>query len=837
MERSYKAVPYAIVYISDCMIDPLAPDALRRRCAPETFSFDTTAELPGTTRVVGQDRAIDALSFGISMETEGYNVFALGPSGTGRRDLIRHLIDEKADDEPTPPDWCYVNNFDDPREPKALHLPAGRGTDLKEDVDDLIEDLQTAVPAVFESEEYQRRRQLVQEEVREDQEEAFESLQDRARNEDIALLRTPQGFVFAPIRDGEVISPEDMESMPEEEREVVEARIEELQDELQDILRKLPEREREARKRLDELNREMVGYAVEDLINALRESYADLEAVLDFLDAIRDDLIDNVDVFTQSQSGQQSGLVRLMQSGGRGGDENAQQGMTQGNLWRRYRVNVLVDHSDTEGAPVVVEDSPTHANLVGEVEQIAQMGALVTDFNLIQPGALHRANGGYLVLEARKMLQQPYAWEGLKRALRSGDIDIESPAQAMGLIRTITLEPEAIPLDLKIVLVGERMLYYVLEALDPELGDFFKVMADFDDTIDHTEAHRDTYADLIATIAAENDLHPFDRSAVARIVERSARLASDTEKLSAHVESIRDLATEAHHWAMQNGTDVIEAAHVQQAIDHQIHRADRLRENVQESIERGTLYIDTDGTAEGQVNGLAVLDVGGFSFGKPNRITARVRLGTGDITDIEREAALGGPLHSKGVLILSGFLQGRFAQRVPLSLSASLVFEQSYGGVDGDSASSAELYALLSALSQVPLRQDVAVTGSVNQHGQVQPIGGVNEKVEGFFDVCQAQGRTGDQGVLIPAANVPNLMLRPDIVEAAANDAFHIYPVDTIDDGIEQLTGHPAGVRGADGAYPDDSINGRVEARLRQFANRRRQFAFMDGKASQTTDA
>ena len=818
------------------MIDPLAPDALRRRCAPDTFSFDTTDELPGATRVVGQDRAIDALSFGISMDTEGYNVFALGPSGTGRRDLIQHLIDEKAAEEPTPPDWCYVNNFDDPREPRALKLPAGRGSDLKNDVDDLIEDLRTAVPAVFESEEYQRRRQLVQEEVREDQEEAFEALQERARNQDIALLRTPQGFAFAPIREGEVISPEDMESMPEDEREAVQERIEELQDELQDILRKLPEREREARKRLDELNREMVGYAVDDLLDALRESYADLDIVLDFLDAVRDDLIDNVDVFTQSQGGQQGGLARLMRGGGQGGDENAQQGMTQGNLWRRYRVNVLVDHADTEGAPVVVEDSPTHANLVGEVEQIAQMGALVTDFNLIQPGALHLANGGYLVLEARKLLQQPYAWEGLKRALRSGDIDIESPAQAMGLIRTITLEPEAIPLDVKIVLVGERMLYYLLEALDPELGDFFKVMADFDDAIDHTDAHRDTYADLIATIASENDLQPFDRSAVARIVERSARLASDTEKLSAHVESIRDLATEAHHWAMQNGTDVVNASHVQQAIDHQIRRADRLRENVQESIERGTLYIDTDGTAEGQVNGLAVLDVGGFSFGKPNRITARVRLGTGNITDIEREAALGGPLHSKGVLILSGFLQGRFAQRVPLSLSASLVFEQSYGGVDGDSASSAELYALLSALANVPLRQDLAITGSVNQHGKVQPIGGVNEKVESFFDVCQTRGLTGDQGVLIPTANVPHLMLRPDVVEAAANDDFHIYPVETIDDGIEQLTGEPAGTREDDGAYPEGSINGRVEARLHQFADRRRQFAFMDGQASETAD-
>ena len=818
------------------MIDPLAPDTLRQRCRPDAFSFETTADLPGSTRVVGQERAIDALSFGIAMQSEGYNVFALGPSGTGRRDLIRHLLDDAAADEPTPPDWCYVNNFDEPREPQALKLPAGRGHALKDDIDDLIEDLKTAVPAVFESEEYQRRRQLVQEEVREDQEQAFEDLQERAREDDIALLRTPQGFAFAPIRDGEVVSPEDIESMPEEERDAVQERIEELQDELQDILRKIPERERESRKRLDELNREMVGYAVNDLIDGVQETYADLDDVLTFLDAVRNDLIDNVDAFTKSGGGQQGGLAKMLQGGG-GQDDDNQQGMTQGGLWRRYRVNLLVDNSDTEGAPVVTEDSPTHANLVGEVEQIAQMGALVTDFNLIQPGALHRANGGYLVLEARKVLQQPYAWEGLKRALRSNNIEIESPAQAMGLIRTITLEPEAIPLDVKIVLVGERMLYYLLEALDPDMGDFFKVMADFDDTIDRTDDHRNTYADLVATIAKENDLRPFDRSAVARIVDRSVRLADDAEKLSAHVESIRDLATEAHHWSLQNGADVVTADHVQQAIDHQIRRADRLRENVQESIDRDTIYIDTEGTAEGQVNGLAVLDVGGFRFGKPNRITARVRLGTGDITDIEREASLGGPLHSKGVLILSGFLQGRFAQRYPLSLAASLVFEQSYGGVDGDSASSAELYALLSALADVPLRQDLAVTGSVNQHGRVQPIGGVNEKIEGFFDVCEARGLTGEQGVLIPAANVQHLMLRNDVAEAAARGDFHIYPVETIDQGIEQLTGTKAGTRDDQGAYPKDSINGRVEARLRQFADRRRQFAFMNGTADESQPA
>jgi lon-related putative ATP-dependent protease len=468
---------------------------------------------------------------------------------------------------------------------------------------------------------------------------------------------------------------------------------------------------------------------------------------------------------------------------------------------------------------------------VGQVEQIAQMGALVTDFNLIQPGALHQANGGYLVVEARKLLTQPYAWEGLKRALRNDEIQIESPGQALGLIRTVTLEPEAIPLDVKMVVVGEPMLYYLLEALDPDIDRLFKVMADFDDQIDRTDEHEAEYADLIATLIAKHDLPAFTPDAVARVMDRSARLVSDTEKFSAKIERVEDLVQEASHWAQQDEAEVVDETHVQRAIDAKIRRADRMRERIQESIDRGTLYIDTDGTAEGQVNGLAYLEAGGFGFGKPNRITARVRLGKGEIVDIEREAALGGPLHSKGVLILSGFLQGRFAQRYPLSLSASLVFEQSYGGIDGDSASSAELYALLSALAEVPLRQDLAVTGSVNQHGVVQPIGGVNEKIEGFFDVCQERGLTGDQGVLIPAANAKHLMLRPDVVAAAEAGDFHIYPVETIDQGIELMTGMEAGARTEQGTYPEDTINGKVEARLRTFADRRRQFALTDGQA------
>jgi len=816
------------------MIDSLPPDALRQRFDPLDFDFETTADLPAETEMVGQDRAIEALDFGMNIDAEGYNVFALGPAGTGRRELVQHLLEEEAATEETPPDLCYVNNFDDEREPRALRLPAGRGCELKEDVDALIEDLQTALPGTFESEEYQSRREMIQEEVREGQEAALEDLQERARENNIALIRTPQGFVFTPIRNGEVVPPEEVESMPEEEREKVQQKIEGYQEELQNILRKVPEHQREARQRVEELNKEMAALVVDDLIDELRDKYADLSDVQDFLDNVRADLIENVDFFVQAAQqgqspGQQGPQQMMQQQGQQGGGQQAP--APDGAFWRRYRVNLIVDHEDTEGAPVVYEDNPNYQNLVGQVEQIAQMGALVTDFNLIRPGALHEANGGYLIVEARQLLTQPYAWEGLKRALQNGEIQIESPGQALGLIRTLTLEPEAVPLDVKIVVVGERLLYYLLDALDPDMDRLFKVMADFEGEIDRGEEQEAAYADLIATTIANKDLHPFDRSAVARVFEHSIRLVSDTEKLSAHVEQIRDLVVEADHWAQEDEADTVTNDHVQQAIDAQIYRADRLRDRVQESIEREKVYIDTEGETVGQINGLSYLEVGGFSFGKPNRITARVRLGEGEIVDIEREAALGGPLHSKGVLILSGFLEGRFAQRYPLSLSARLVFEQSYGGIDGDSASSAELYALLSALAEVPLKQTLAVTGSVNQRGVVQPIGGVNEKIEGFFDVCETRGLTGEQGVLIPASNADNLMLRPEIVDAVDAGDFHIYPVETVDQGIELLTGVEAGTRDEQGGFPDDTINGQVEARLHEFADRRRQFALTDGQA------
>jgi lon-related putative ATP-dependent protease len=491
----------------------------------------------------------------------------------------------------------------------------------------------------------------------------------------------------------------------------------------------------------------------------------------------------------------------------------------------RYKVNVIVDHGDTKGAPIVYEQNPTYPNLIGRTEHVAQMGALLTDFTLIKPGALHLANGGYLIIDARKLLLQPYSWEGLKRALRSGEIHIESPGQAYGLVSTVALEPQPTPLDVKVIMLGERMLYYLMHDNDPDFSELFKVVADFDDQMDRSDDNNLAYAQLIGTLARKENLRHFDRSAVARVIERSGRMVSDTEKLSTHMQSVADLLREADYWAGKAGDDIISGEHVLQAIETQIRRASRIEERMREAILRETILIDTKGEKAGQINGLSVLMLGTHAFGRPSRITARVRMGKGEVIDIERQVELGGPLHSKGVLILASFLGSRYAFDRPLSLSASLVFEQSYGGVDGDSASSAELYALLSALSEVPIKQSLAVTGSVNQHGQVQAIGGVNEKIEGFFDICQARGLTGDQGVLIPSANAKHLMLRQDVIDAVSDNMFHIYPIDTIEQGIEVLTGIPAGEMDEDGSFPEDSINRRVVARLEEMTETQREFS------------
>ncbi|HHE73367.1 MAG TPA: ATP-binding protein [Chloroflexi bacterium] len=777
-------------------------EQLRRPAALEALTFGTTAELEEIAEFVSHKRAVEAIELGLGIRGAGFNIYALGPTGLDKRGVVATYFHSRAQETPTPSDWCYVHNFAEEHRPLAIELPAGKGKEFRDAMAQLVTQLGSALSAAFESEEYQVRRQSILEELQERQAEAFEALQRNARNAGMALIRTPGGIVVAPTRDGEVLSPEEIAKLSEEEQAQIKERMEGLQEELQAILRQVPRWQRETQERLEALNREMAGLAVGVLFDELRRTFGDYPRVVEHLHAVQEDVIAHADLFLSRPDGQTL--------------------LNRERALQRYAVNVLIDNSETQGAPVIYEDNPTYQNLVGRVEHRAEMGALTTDFTLIKAGALHRANGGYLILDVAKVLGQPYAWEGLKRALKSRSIRIESLGQQLSLISTVTLEPEPIPLDVKVALVGNRLLYYLLWELDPEFADLFKVAADFEEEMPRDPEHELIYARLVATLGKRAGLRPFERLAVAHIIEQSARIAGDAHKLSTRMRDITDLMHEADYWAGKAGRDVVTVEDVDHAIDAQIQRLDRVRDRLQEAILRDLLLISTEGKTVGQVNGLSVMTLGSFSFGRPTRITASVRAGKGEVIDIEREVELGGPIHSKGVMILTGFLNGRYAREIPLSLSASLVFEQSYSGIEGDSASSAELYALLSAIAEVPLKQSLAVTGSVNQRGDVQAIGGVNEKIEGFFDLCRARGLTGEQGVIIPRANVQHLMLRHDVVEAVAKGQFHIYAVDSVDQGIELLTGVPCGVPDESGAYPPDSINARVQAQLEAWAQKRR---------------
>jgi lon-related putative ATP-dependent protease len=824
-------------------IKPLEASQLYTNTRLDGFQFQTTDDLEPLNEAIGQPRAVEAVRFGIGINQNGYNIFALGPTGMGKRSLILRSFQERASQEPVPSDWVYVYNFKEKHRPRAIQLPPGIGSKLQREMDVLIDELRTALTAAFESDEYQARKQVIAQELQDRQEKALEALQLQARERNFSLLRTPGGLVFAPLRDGEVLAPEEFQKLPEEERKAVEHQLEELQAELQKLLQQVPAVQREVRERLKSLNREIVNLAVGGLMEEIRGKYTEFQEVGEYLNEVREDVIENSDDLLADERGDpeegQNPVAALMARARAG----------QPSPLQRYKVNLLVDHSQSRGAPVIYEDNPTYQNLVGQVEFVAQMGALVTDFTLIRPGALHRANGGYLILDARKVLQNAFAWDALKRVLQSCLLKIESLGQMLSLISTVSLEPEPIPLDVKIALYGDRMLYYLLSNLDPDFGELFKVQADFDEIMDRNDGNQQVYARLIASLARNNHLRPFDRSAVARIIEHSARMVGDSEQLSTCVQDIADLMREADYWAGSagqpqareqkggQGNGAVTAADVQKAIDQQVFRADRLREREQETILRGIWLIDTQSEKIGQVNGLSVIQLGSFAFGRPSRITARVWMGRGQVINIEREVELSGPIHSKGVLILGSFLSARYATDRPLSLSASLVFEQSYSGVEGDSASSAELYALLSAIAEAPVRQGLAVTGSVNQHGQVQAIGGVNEKIEGFFDICNARGLTGDQGVLIPASNVKHLMLRQDVREAVSAGKFAIFPVETVDQGIELLTGIPAGEQNQDGLYPEGTINGRVQNRLEMLAEKQAERqARLQGKQAENAD-
>lgn len=800
-------------------ITKLKSDQLYTRCDPKGFDFSTTAELEERLSALGQDRALSAVEIGINIKSKGYNLFCLGPEGTGKTSLVKRVLVQEAKNRPTPEDWVYVYNFEEPHKPAAISFPASTATDFAKDIDKLIEELSSSIPTLLDSDEYKAGLSIIREKYKQHKEEYIKILQKKAKGKSVSLLHMPVGLVVAPTKNGEVLSPEAFDELPEEEKKSLIDDLNAMQVEIEDSAQDLPQWEEKQRKETGILREKFIKNAIKKPVDELKVRYKGNKSAADFLKNIQKYIIENVDDFMPE---------RECPTGGDGDDALAmlfsKMNKPEEDKFAKFKVNVVVKNEKGAGAPIVHLDHPTQGNLVGRVERVQQYGALVPDFTLIKSGALHQANGGFLLIDARKLLLQPFAWDSLKRAIASKTIKIEAPSDETSFT-TISLDPEPIPLDVKVILTGDEDLYDVLSERDPDFGDYFKVEADFGMLMDRTHTNEIEYAKLIGSLSKKKKLRSLNRQAVAKVIEFSSRLAEDSEKLSAHIASIGDLLREADYWARKSKSNQIGKNHIEQAIDNQIYRSDRIKQAMLEQIDEGTILMDVVGTRVGQINGLVVYNFSRFSFGKPARITTQVRLGKGEFLNIEREIELSGPIHTKGVLILQSLIANRFAKYSPLSLSASIVFEQSYGGVDGDSASSTEYYCLISALTGIPIKQNIAVTGSINQFGEVQPIGGVNEKIEGFFDVCKHKGLSGDQGVVIPHTNVKNLMLREDILNAVDEGKFHIYAVDHVDDGIEVLTGIPAGTIDKNDKYPKGTVNAQVQKSLEEYYRRYVHFA------------
>ena len=786
---------------------------LRRTCDPDGFDFKCTSEISPLEETIGQDRALRAIEFGVGIKSHGYNIYALGPVGTGKTTFIKAFLEEKAKELPTPDDWCYIYNFSDPYRPRALRLPAGKGSKFRSDMHDLLGHLRAEIPRALESEDFERERNESFQRYQEKQSEEMSELETEAIEAGFALRTAPTGLMLVPAFQGQPLTQEQMAQLKREQKQEIEKKAAEFRQHISTTMRKIRDMEKETRAEVQKLEEDTVTFAVGHFIDDLEEKYAQFPDVMSYLKDVQKDVLENVDDFKRSQSTEKEVEDPF----------GIKMPVTRPSF-NKYTVNLIVDNSETKGAPSIVESNPTYLNLIGRIDRQVKFGALTTDFTMIKGGAVHRANGGFLIIEAESLLRSFLSWEALKRVIENGEVKISEAAQELNLFSTISVEPEPIPVSMKIILIGSSYIYYMLHNLDRDFQKQFKVMADFDIQIDRSEENILKYAKFICARCIEEDLLHFRSSAVAKVVEYGSELVGDQNKLSTRFIEIVDIVREASYWASQQGKKHVYAEDVKQAIEEKIYRSNRIEKRTQELIDDGTVIVDTEGAVPGQVNGLAVMQLGDRMFGKPSRITARTFLGTAGVINIEREAKLSGRIHDKGVLILSGYLGGKYAQDKPISLSASICFEQSYEGVEGDSASSTELYALLSSISGIPLKQGIAVTGSVNQRGEIQPIGGASQKIIGFFDVCRARGLTGDQGVMIPQKNVKNLMLREDIVAAVAEGKFHIYPVNTIDQGIEVLTGMEAGELQEDDSYPEGTVNYMVEKRLGELADRLREY-------------
>jgi lon-related putative ATP-dependent protease len=769
--------------------------------------------VPPLEGTIGQPRAVDAIAFGLEINSPGYNLFVAGPAGSGRERTVLDYLQRFAPTQLSPSDWIYIYNFAQPDQPNVIRMPQGRGRKLAADLDGFLEAAQREIPRAFESEDYERHRREALSELSQRRDTLIDQLQAFARDSGFAIEVTPMGMVAVPLSHGKPLSDEEYQLLPTGTRQELEQRNKEIQERIADTLRQVRQMQKEGSERVRQLDHDVALFTVGPHLDELRETYADQPEILAYLNQIQNDLPEHLEDFrSEASEGQQQGILARLP------------GLQREEDLARYRVNVFVDNDELKGAPIIVERNPTYYNLIGRIDYRATFGSMVTDFRQIKPGALQKANDGFLVLQLLEVLRAPFAWDALKRALISKEVTIENLGDQYTALPTERLRPQPIPLDVKVILLGPPEVYYLLYQLDSDFQELFKVKADFAPDMDWNDENLGNYVAFISRLVREEGLHHFDRSAVAGVIEYGSRLREDQRKLSTRLRDIADVVNEANYWAGKNGHDNVQATDVDQAIAKRKYRSNLIEERLQEMIDNGTILIDTAGAREAQVNGVAIIDLGGYAFGRPSRITARASPGRGSVQSIEREIELSGPIHSKGFMILSGFLAGQYSQQQPLSINATITFEQSYDEVEGDSASSTELYALLSALSGLSLHQGIAVTGSVNQHGEVQAVGGVTSKIEGFFAVCKAKGLTGEQGIIIPASNVPNLMLEDEVIDAVRAGQFHIWAVRSIDEGIELLSGISAGQRDAEGQYPEGTVHRLVEDRLREYAERLRAF-------------
>ena len=793
----------------------LAPEELRLVCDPEQFEFETTEDVPPLEGIIGQERAVKAVEFGLGIKRHGYNIFMTGLTGTGKTSYARTVALEKAVNERVPDDWCYLYNFKNPGVPMALNLPAGMGKVFVADIDNLLEELKEEIPKAFNTEDYERQKGNILKEFQETRNALMEKLNLVAQENGFLLKRTGAGFLSVPLRNGEELSEEEYSRLEQQEREMLDKKSTEIQIKALEISRLIQNEEKKLKKLFKELEQKTGLQAVGHLIDEINEKYKKYPKVINYLEELKEDILANLNDFKEDEDDKQLPFPWIKQS-----------------TATKYSVNLLIDNSETRGAPVIVETNPTYYNLIGRLEHENRLGMVTTDFTMIKEGALHRANGGYLILQAKDVLLNPQSWEVLKRVLKTKEIRIETIGEQYAFLSMTTLKPEPIPLDVKVILIGSPLLYHLLYRYDEDFKKLFKIKADFDGVMERSVENMTKMANFISSNCQSERLTHFDRSGVARVVDYSVRLAEHQEKLTTRFNEIVEILYEADAWAAFENSPYVTAEHVDRAVKEKTARSNKYEEKLLEMVEEGQILLDFKGKKVGQINGLAVIDLGDYAFGRPLRITVSTYLGRRGIVNIERESRMSGRIHDKGVLIISGYLGEKYAQKKPLALSASICFEQSYEGVDGDSASSAELYALLSSLSEIPLSQSIAVTGSVNQKGEIQPVGGITWKIEGFFKACKLQGLTGEQGVIIPHQNVINLMLEEEVVEAVREGKFHIYAVKTVEEGIEILTGMPAGERGEDGEYPQGTVNYLVEQKLKKY------YEMLDkqGKGPEKTD-